>query len=87
MITLAQLDAITDAVGDRWHCLVEMGAIVALDQGLTEQDLDQSRIGRELGGMAQAEDEYTAFYNVAFRTKPIHPTDLIELVKSKLESH
>jgi len=40
-----------------------------------------------ISGMAQAEDEYTAFHNVVFRTKPIHPTDLIELVKAKLESH
>lgn len=38
-----------------------------------------------ISGMAQAEEEYTSFDNVVFRTKPMQPTELIELVKSKLD--
>ncbi|GAC1651257.1 MAG: hypothetical protein NVS9B15_11400 [Acidobacteriaceae bacterium] len=37
-------------------------------------------------GMADAEDEYSHFRNVEFRTKPIRPDELIELVKSKVSS-
>lgn len=40
-----------------------------------------------ISGMAQAEEEYTSFVNVVFRTKPMQPTELIELVKSKLDKH
>lgn len=39
-----------------------------------------------ISGMAQAEEEYTSFENVSFRTKPMQPTELIELVKSKLNN-
>jgi CheY-like chemotaxis protein len=37
-------------------------------------------------GLAEAEDEYLAFKNVEFRTKPVQPADLITLVKSKVET-
>jgi CheY-like chemotaxis protein len=37
-------------------------------------------------GMPEAEEEYVAFKNVEFKTKPIQPADLIALVKSKVGS-
>lgn len=37
-----------------------------------------------ISGLAEAEDEYSHFSNVEFRTKPVQPMDLIQLVRAKL---
>ena len=37
-----------------------------------------------ISGLAEAEEQYRGFSNVEFRTKPMQPTDLIELVRSKI---
>jgi CheY-like chemotaxis protein len=39
-----------------------------------------------ISGMAEAEEEYTGYQQVEFRTKPIPPAELIALVQSKLQS-
>jgi CheY-like chemotaxis protein len=39
-----------------------------------------------ISGMAEAEEEYASFENVEFRTKPVQPSELISLVRSKLQS-
>jgi integrase len=54
MITLAQLDAITDAVGDRWRCLVEMAAWCGLRFGELAA-LRKNRIDLDLGMVTVAE--------------------------------
>jgi DNA-binding NtrC family response regulator len=37
-----------------------------------------------ISGMAEAENEYQEFQNVDFRTKPVPPQELIDLVKSRM---
>jgi CheY-like chemotaxis protein len=37
-----------------------------------------------ISGLPEAEEQYREFSNVEFRTKPMQPTDLIELVRSKI---
>lgn len=37
-----------------------------------------------ISGMAEAEEEYASFHDVEFRTKPIQPMELIQLVSSKV---
>jgi integrase len=54
MITVAQLDAITAAVGDRWRCLVEMAAWCGLRFGELAA-LRRNRIDLDLGTVTVAE--------------------------------
>jgi CheY-like chemotaxis protein len=37
-----------------------------------------------ISGLAEAEEQYREFSNVEFRTKPMQPMDLIQLVRSKV---
>ena len=37
-----------------------------------------------ISGMAEAEEQYREFSNLEFRTKPVQPMDLIQLVRSKV---